>query len=74
MVESGNIDERVAVLSRVLEIMCSFEDMNNFTGLLEFYSALTSAAVFRLRHTWNVSNDVFVAGNNRETALETIER
>lgn len=53
--DTGNLDERVAVLSRIMEIMYVFEqDLNNFTGLLEILYMLKSAAVFRLKFTWEV--------------------
>uniref|UniRef100_A0A915JI54 Uncharacterized protein n=1 Tax=Romanomermis culicivorax TaxID=13658 RepID=A0A915JI54_ROMCU len=52
VVESENLDERVSVVNRILEIMCVFQELNNFNGLFEIYSALVSAAVDRLWFTW----------------------
>lgn len=51
IVDCGNFEERVAVMSRVVEIMVMFHDLNNFSGLFEVSSALESAAVHRLEHT-----------------------
>ncbi|KRZ27550.1 Son of sevenless -like protein 1 [Trichinella pseudospiralis] len=40
VVECGNLNERVAVMNRILEIMCIFQELNNFTGLIEIYGRL----------------------------------
>ena len=50
--EAKNIEERVAVLNRIFDIMCVFYELNNFTGLLEIYGVLQSSAVHRLKATW----------------------
>ena len=55
MIEAENFEERVAVMSRILEIISVFQELNNFNGVLEVISALHSSAVFRLDHTFNVS-------------------
>lgn len=42
------------MLSRVIEILQVFQELNNFNGVLEVVSAINSVPVYRLDHTFEV--------------------
>ena len=51
IVDTLNLDERVAVVQRILEIAKHFYDMNNFMGVKEIYAAFEASSVERLKVT-----------------------
>uniref|UniRef100_A0A0K0EMU4 Ras-GEF domain-containing protein n=1 Tax=Strongyloides stercoralis TaxID=6248 RepID=A0A0K0EMU4_STRER len=51
IVHEKSLDDRVAMYSRVLEIICVLEELNNFTGVVALFSALNASPIYRLTHT-----------------------
>ena len=53
VLDAKNFEERVAILSRSIDVMTVLLELNNFNGLLALFSAISSAAVNRLKLTLN---------------------
>ncbi|KAH8400546.1 hypothetical protein KR222_006184 [Zaprionus bogoriensis] len=51
--EAENYDERLAIMQRAIEVMMVMLELNNFNGILSIVAAMGTAAVFRLRATFN---------------------
>lgn len=49
--ETHNFEERVAVYTRIIDILMVFIELNNFNGMMEILGAINSAPVHRLRFT-----------------------
>ncbi|KAJ6648699.1 Protein son of sevenless [Pseudolycoriella hygida] len=51
ILEAENFDERVAMVSRAIDVMMALLELNNFNGVLSVVAAIAGAAVHRLKHT-----------------------
>ncbi|XP_028854735.1 son of sevenless homolog 2 isoform X2 [Denticeps clupeoides] len=68
IVEAENLEERVAVFARIIEILQVFQELNNFNGVLEIVSAINSVPVYRLDHTFES-----ITGHKKRILEEAVE-
>ncbi|XP_055300549.1 protein son of sevenless isoform X2 [Sitodiplosis mosellana] len=52
ILDAENFEERVAMLNRAIEVMMVLSELNNFNGVLSVMAAIDSAAIYRLKFTF----------------------
>ena len=72
IVETDNIEERQAVMNRILEIMIVLQEQNNFNGMLAISACFESAPIHRLKLT----NDGLRSNlkNAKEEAMDLLKK
>ncbi len=58
IVTTENLKSRTEAVVKFIEVAERLRAMNNFNGIMEILAGLRSAAVHRLKKTWEVSNDL----------------
>ena len=51
ILDTKNLEERQAIMNRILEIMVAFQDINNFNGMFAITAVMESASIHRLQKT-----------------------
>ncbi|KAG4066062.1 hypothetical protein HA402_001309 [Bradysia odoriphaga] len=69
ILDAENFEERVAMMSRAIEVMMALLELNNFNGVLSVVAAIAGAAVFRLKSTLQQMTDRHTKGLNECRAL-----
>lgn len=68
IIDSENLEERVAMLSRAIEVMEILRDLNNFDGVIAIAFAMGSAAIHRLKCTL-----AYISGDHRTCLNQCLE-